>query len=176
MAQGELYFSLSLPTTALLNYSSLIPSTIRKGRPDHQKEEKCPQWKVVAGNFPGRKIHTMRKPTEDTEIRGAYRKEMQRPQVRPHDVMRGWTSSLVCSLPQSRPTLLWPHGLYPTRLLCPWDSPGKNIGVGFHFLLQGIFLTQGSNQRLLHLLHWQVDFFFFFYHYATWEAQAGQVN
>ena len=39
-------------------------------------------------------------------------------------------------------------------LLCPWDSPGKNTGVGCHFLLQGIFLTQGSN---LHLLHWQVE-------------------
>ena len=29
------------------------------------------------------------------------------------------------------------HGLQPTRLLCPWDSPGKNTGVGCHFLLQG---------------------------------------
>ena len=42
-------------------------------------------------------------------------------------------------------------------LLYPWDSPGKNIRVGFNFLLQGIFLTQGSNLCLLHLLHWQVD-------------------
>ena len=41
--------------------------------------------------------------------------------------------------------LLQPHGLWPARLLCPWDSPGKNIGVGCHFLLQGIFPTQGSN-------------------------------
>ena len=41
------------------------------------------------------------------------------------------------------------------RLLCPWDSPGKNTGVGFHALLQGIFLTQGSNPHLLRLLHWQ---------------------
>ena len=32
---------------------------------------------------------------------------------------------------------------------CPWDSPGKNTGVGFHALLQGIFLTQGLNPRLL---------------------------
>ena len=31
---------------------------------------------------------------------------------------------------------VWPHGLQPTRLLCPWDSPGKNTGVGCHFLLQ----------------------------------------
>ena len=37
------------------------------------------------------------------------------------------------------------HGLQPTRLLRPWDSPGKNTGVGCHFLLQGIFPTQGSN-------------------------------
>ena len=38
----------------------------------------------------------------------------------------------------------------PARLLCPLDSPGKNPGVGCHFLLQGIFLTQGSNPSLLH--------------------------
>ena len=38
---------------------------------------------------------------------------------------------------------LQPHGLYPSRLLCPWDFPSKNTGVGCHFLLQGIFLTQG---------------------------------
>ena len=49
---------------------------------------------------------------------------------------------------------LRPHGLDPARLLCPRDCPGKNIGVGCHFLLQGIFQTQGSNPRLL---HWQVD-------------------
>ena len=35
------------------------------------------------------------------------------------------------------------HGLQPTRLLCPWISPGKNTGVSFHALLQGIFPTQG---------------------------------
>ena len=39
--------------------------------------------------------------------------------------------------------------------LCPWDFPGKSPGVGCHFLLQGIFLTQASNPNLL---HWQVDF------------------
>ena len=36
---------------------------------------------------------------------------------------------------------LQPHGRKPARLLCPWDSPGKNTGVGCHSLLQGIFLT-----------------------------------
>ena len=40
---------------------------------------------------------------------------------------------------------LQPHGVQPVRLLCPWDSPGKSTGVGCHFLLQGIFLTQGWN-------------------------------
>ena len=35
------------------------------------------------------------------------------------------------------------------RFLCPWDSPGKNTGVGCHFLLQGIFPIQGSNSCLL---------------------------
>ena len=45
----------------------------------------------------------------------------------------------------------------PGRLLCLWDSPGKNTGVGCHFLLQGIFPTQGSNPRFLYLMHWQVD-------------------
>ena len=55
---------------------------------------------------------------------------------------------------------LGPHGLQPTRLLRPWDSPGKNTGVGCHFLLQEIFLTQGLNpglphcrQMLYHLSH-----------------------
>ena len=42
------------------------------------------------------------------------------------------------------------------RLFCPWDFPGKNTGVGCHFLLQGIFLTQGLNPHLLCLLHWQM--------------------
>ena len=47
---------------------------------------------------------------------------------------------------------LWSHGLLSTRLLCPWDFSGKNTGVGWHFFLQGIFLTQGSNPCLLCLL------------------------
>ena len=45
---------------------------------------------------------------------------------------------------------LQPQGLQPTRLLLPWDSPGKSTGVGGHFLLQGIFPTQRSNPCLLH--------------------------
>ena len=64
-----------------------------------------------------------------------------------------WSHSVVANS-------LWPHGLQPTRLLCPWNFPGKSTGVGCHFLLQGIFPTQGSNlglphcrQTLYHLSH-----------------------
>ena len=46
------------------------------------------------------------------------------------------------------------------RPFCPWDSPGKNTGVGCHFLLQEIFPTQGSNPHLLCLLHRQVCFYY----------------
>ena len=59
------------------------------------------------------------------------------------------SSTLTPGNHQSCPTLQ-PHGLWPARLLCAWDFPGKNSGVGCHFLLQGIFPTQGSNPRLLH--------------------------
>ena len=47
----------------------------------------------------------------------------------------------------------WRHG--PIRLLCPWNFPGKNTGVGCHFLLQGIFPIQGSKWHYLHLF-WKI--------------------
>ena len=59
-----------------------------------------------------------------------------------------------CLVTKSCPTL---HDPMDCRLLCPWDSPGKNTRVGGHFLLQEIFPTQGLNPCLLRLLHWQVD-------------------
>ena len=48
---------------------------------------------------------------------------------------------LSCSVASN---FLRPDGLQPARLLCPWDSPGKNTGVGCHALLQGVFPTQVS--------------------------------
>ena len=60
---------------------------------------------------------------------------------------------------------LQPYGLEPARLLCPWDSPGKNTGVGCHALLQGIFLTQGSNLLMSPALAGG-----FFTTSATWKA------
>ena len=66
-------------------------------------------------------------------------------------------ASVCVPVAQLCPTLLRPHGLQPVRLLCPWDFPSKNTGVGCHILLQGTFLIQGSNLPLLCLLLWQLD-------------------
>ena len=52
------------------------------------------------------------------------------------------------SVALSCPALCNPMGCSPPRLLCPWDSPGQNTGVGCHLLLQGIFPTPGSNPGL----------------------------
>ena len=54
----------------------------------------------------------------------------------------------VCMLSCIR--LLVTPGLWPARLLCPWNFSGKNTGVGCHFLLQGIFPSQGTNPGLPH--------------------------
>ena len=67
------------------------------------------------------------------------------------------SSSVVSESRSVMPDCLRSHGLQPTRLLCPWDFPGKDTGVGCHFLLQGIFPTQGSNLGLLpcrQILYW----------------------
>ena len=63
-----------------------------------------------------------------------------------------WTCHSLSHLVVS--SSLWPYEPHPSRLLCPWDSPGRNTGVGCHALLQGIFLTQGLSSCLLCLLHW----------------------
>ena len=69
--------------------------------------------------------------------------------------IEGWKKYMyVCvKVTQPCPTL-WSHGLQPFRIFCQWNSPGKDTGVGFHSLLQGILLTQVSNPGLL---HWQAD-------------------
>ena len=61
------------------------------------------------------------------------------------------SSLFVCRQCSTVAGSLQTHG--PSRLLCLWDSPGKNTGLGS--LLQGIFLTQGSNLCLSCLPHWQ---------------------
>ena len=67
-------------------------------------------------------------------------------------------------------TLLWLQWLYSTRFLCPWDFPGKNTGVGYHFLLQVIFPPE---RWKLCLLHCQADSFFKWFfkgHFFKWSA------
>ena len=62
---------------------------------------------------------------------------------------------------------VWLFGTpWTVSLLCPWNFPGKNTGVGCHFLFQGIFLTQASKTGLLSLLQWQEDS----WHCFTWEV------
>ena len=62
---------------------------------------------------------------------------------------------------------LWPYGLKPTIVLCPWESPGKNTEVDCHAFLQEIFPTQGLK---LHLLMSPASAGGFFTAIATWEA------
>ena len=56
---------------------------------------------------------------------------------------------VLCMLSHFLSDSLRPYRVDPTRLLCPWDFPGKNTGVVYHFLFQGIFPAQGSNLLLL---------------------------
>ena len=55
----------------------------------------------------------------------------------------------LCAVTQSCPLFVTLRTL-AHRLLCPWDFPCKNAGLGCHFYLYGIFLTQASNPCLLH--------------------------
>ena len=63
----------------------------------------------------------------------------------------------ACSVASAVSNSLRPTGLQTARLLCPWDSPAKNSGVGCRALLQGTFPTQGLNPHLFCLPHWQAD-------------------
>ena len=60
----------------------------------------------------------------------------------------------LCSVALVASNSLWRHGLQPARLLCPWNSLGKNTREGCHVLLQGGLPNPGSN---LYFLHWQAD-------------------
>ena len=63
--------------------------------------------------------------------------------------------ALSCLVMSKSLVTLWT--VQSSRLLCPWNFPGKNTGADCHFLLHGIFLTQGTNPHLLCLLHWKAD-------------------
>ena len=103
--------------------------------------ELCPR-----PSLPSHGGHTLSKQGMMLEIHGSQ-EAMSPGEVR-HACMHA--KSLCCV------QLLATFGLQPARLLCQWDFPGKDAGVGCHFLLQGIFPIQGSN---LSHLPWQVDHF-----------------
>ena len=63
---------------------------------------------------------------------------------------KGQVNVFLSSVTSVMSNSLQSHGLQPARLLCPWESPGKNTGVGCHALLQGISPTEGLNPCLLH--------------------------
>ena len=67
------------------------------------------------------------------------------------DILLTWKLTLAAAAAakslQSCPTL-WPHRWQPTRLHRPWDSPGKNTGVGCHFLLQCVKVKVKSLSRV----------------------------
>ena len=85
-----------------------------------------------------------------------YRYLCKEPTIMKSQVNMTQPKETMCSEAQWCLTLQ-PHGPQPSRLLCPWDSPGENNGVGCHFLFQGIFSIQWSNPCFFCLLHWQVD-------------------
>ena len=61
----------------------------------------------------------------------------------------------MCSVTHLYLTLCSPMNYIVCQAQLPIDFSRKNTGVGYHFLLEGIFPTQGSNPHLLCLLHWQ---------------------
>ena len=81
------------------------------------------------------------------------------------DSLTGYSATTTVAVASSlnHVQLLQPQGLEPARLLCPWDSLGKNAEEGCHFLLQDIFPIQGSNLCLFRLLHCRR----ILYHWAT---------
>ena len=64
---------------------------------------------------------------------------------------------MPAQLLQLCPSISHPVNCSPPGSSADGDSPGKSIGMGCHFLLQGIFPTQGLNLHLLCLLYWQVS-------------------
>ena len=75
----------------------------------------------------------------------------------------------ACCIVTVASSSLQTYGLQPTRLLFPWDSPGMNTGVDYHFLLQGI--SWPRNQT--HICFISCIEGGFFTHWATWEALIG---
>ena len=78
-----------------------------------------------------------------------------------------WSRSVVSNS-------LQPYGLLPARLLHPWEFPGKNNGVGCHFLLQGTFPTQGLNPGFPHCRQTPYTLNHQGSHFRIWTSRKGQ--
>ena len=72
-----------------------------------------------------------------------------------------WHIYMLCCAKSlySCPTLLQSYGLEPNRLLCPWDFPGKNTGVGCHFLLHIYTMNINAKKRLTKMIKYKSEMF-----------------
>ena len=100
-------------------------------------------WRGLPLSSPGDLPNPGIKPTSPALAGGFFTTEPPWKPIYMYEKREGVSHSIMSNS-------LKPHGLQPTRLFCPWSSPCKNTGVGSHSLLQGIFLTQGSNPCFLH--------------------------
>ena len=89
--------------------------------------------------------------------------KIQHPVIKKTLQKAGIGETLLLLVAKSCPTLRWPYGPWPTRLLCPWDFLDNITRVGCNSLPQGIFLTQGFKPWLLHCKQ-------ILYYWATREA------
>ena len=95
----------------------------------------------LVGEMRSHKLHSMAKKEKKENLLSRTHKGIY---------SRVWMHCSCCLITQSCLILCNHHGLQPTRLHCPWDFPGKNTGVGCHFLLQCgcIYLTyEPKSQR-----------------------------
>ena len=149
--------SLTVPTTGSQSWL-LLPSSLSRGGGEMTRSTTCP--------MPARRVLVSHETLRAEKPSPGYLVGMLRFREHQSQFARGvaavgtpfcfspaafpfhWCwAVLSCSITSNS---LRPHGLQPARLLRPRDSPGRNTGVGFHALLQGIFPTQGSNPGLLH--------------------------
>ena len=122
------------------------PMTVAYQAPPSMGFSRQEYWNGLPFPSPGDLPDPRMEPTSPALAGGCFTTELPGKQARHICMCVG-----VCAhakLFQSCPTLQ-PCGLQPARLLCAWDSSDKNAGVGYHALLQGIFLTKALNSGLL---------------------------
>ena len=108
-------------------------------------QEREPSWlgKLILGLISGTKMHHLGGSCCGLPVENYDQKAPQQDLKTYKDSWKIWLyfiSVCVCTCASACCSVvsdsLWPHGLKPARLLCPWNFPGKNTGVGCYFLLQ----------------------------------------